>query len=47
MSARPGRVTDDVAIDLAHPRNPEIEDTDEFFHVTTRLRGALSAGMDR
>jgi NitT/TauT family transport system ATP-binding protein len=47
MSARPGRVTNDVPIDLPHPRNPEIEDTDEFFHVTTRLRGALSAGMDR
>jgi NitT/TauT family transport system ATP-binding protein len=47
MSARPGRVTDDLAIDLAHPRTPDIEDTDEFFHVTTRLRSALSAGRDR
>ncbi|HYN34709.1 MAG TPA: ABC transporter ATP-binding protein [Ilumatobacteraceae bacterium] len=47
MSARPGRVTDDITIDLAHPRTPDIEDTDEFFHVTTRLRSALSAGRDR
>jgi NitT/TauT family transport system ATP-binding protein len=47
MSARPGRVTDDLTIDLAHPRTPDIEDTDEFFHVTTRLRSALSAGRDR
>ncbi len=47
MSARPGRVTDDLAIELAHPRTPDIEDTDEFFHVTTRLRSALSAGRDR
>jgi NitT/TauT family transport system ATP-binding protein len=47
MSARPGRLTADIPIDLAHPRLPEIEDTDDFFHVTTRLRAALSAGMDR
>jgi NitT/TauT family transport system ATP-binding protein len=47
MSARPGRVTDDITIDLAHPRTPDIEDTDEFFHVTTRLRSALSAGRSR
>ena len=26
---------------------PDIEDTDEFFHITTSLRSALSAGMDR
>jgi NitT/TauT family transport system ATP-binding protein len=47
MSSRPGRVTEDVAIELAHPRHPDIEDTDDFFHLTTRLRGALSDGMDR
>ena len=47
MSARPGQITDDLAIELAHPRTPDIEDTDEFFHITTRLRSALSAGMDR
>ncbi len=47
MSARPGQVTDNVTIDLAHPRTPDIEDTDKFFHVTTRLRSALSAGRDR
>jgi len=47
MSARPGRVTEDITIELAHPRLPDLEDTDDFFHVTTRLRAALSAGMDR
>jgi NitT/TauT family transport system ATP-binding protein len=47
MSQRPGRVTDDIAIDLAHPRLPELEDTDHFFHITTRLRGALGDGMRR
>jgi NitT/TauT family transport system ATP-binding protein len=44
MSARPGRVTDDITVDLAHPRLPDLEDTDEFFHVTTRLRSALRDG---
>jgi len=47
MSARPGRVSDDVTIDLPHPRMPELEDTDQFFHVTTALRRALAAGMQR
>ncbi len=47
MSARPGRVTEDLTVELAHPRLPDIEDTETFFHITTRLRGALSAGMDR
>jgi NitT/TauT family transport system ATP-binding protein len=47
MSPRPGRILDDITIELAHPRQPELEDTDEFFHVTTGLRATLSAGMDR
>jgi hypothetical protein len=47
MSPRPGLVTEDIAIELAHPRLPELEDTEAFFHVTTRLRAALSAGMQR
>jgi NitT/TauT family transport system ATP-binding protein len=47
MSPRPGRIAEDITIDLAHPRLPDLEDTEEFFHVTTRLRGALSDGMDR
>jgi NitT/TauT family transport system ATP-binding protein len=47
MSPRPGRVTQDISVELPHPRLPELEDTDDFFHVTTRLRAALSEGMDR
>ena len=47
MSPRPGRVHDEVAIDLTHPRHPDIEDTQDFFHATTRLRAALSDGMHR
>ena len=47
MSSRPGRVTENITIDLAHPRLPDLEDTEDFFHVTTRLRAALSDGMDR
>jgi NitT/TauT family transport system ATP-binding protein len=47
MSARPGRVTEDIVIDLDHPRLPQLEDTDDFFHTTTRLRAALREGMQR
>jgi NitT/TauT family transport system ATP-binding protein len=47
MSPRPGRITEDITIDFAHPRVPALEDTDEFFHTTTRLRSTLSAGMHR
>jgi NitT/TauT family transport system ATP-binding protein len=47
MSPRPGAVSETVTIDLAHPRLPDIEDSEDFFHVTTRLRAALSAGMNR
>ena len=47
MSPRPGRVTDDVTIGLPHPRTPDLEDTDDFFHVTTALRRCLAAGMQR
>lgn len=47
MSPRPGRINEDIAIDLAHPRLPELEDTEQFFHTTTRLRAVLSAGMHR
>ena len=47
MSPRPGRLTDDIVIELDRPRLPELEDTDLFFHTTTRLRAALSDGMRR
>jgi len=47
MSPRPGSITEDVTIDLPRPRRPELEDTQQFFHTTTRLRAALSTGMRR
>ena len=47
MSPRPGRINEDIRIELAHPRLPELEDTEQFFHTTTRLRAVLSAGMHR
>jgi NitT/TauT family transport system ATP-binding protein len=47
MSPRPGSVVEDIDIELAHPRRPELEDTEQFFHTTTHLRASLSAGMQR
>jgi len=47
MSPRPGSITEDITIDLPRPRRPELEDTQQFFHTTTRLRAALSTGMRR
>jgi NitT/TauT family transport system ATP-binding protein len=44
MSARPGRVTDVVEVPFPHPRTAELEETDDFFHLTTMLRDALRAG---
>jgi len=41
LSPRPGRITSLEAVDLERPRRPEIEDTEPFFEVTTRLRHAL------
>ncbi|MEM8619039.1 MAG: ABC transporter ATP-binding protein [Actinomycetota bacterium] len=47
MSSRPGAIVNDVAMPFAHPRTPEIEDQDDFFHVTTQLRAALTSGVRR
>lgn len=47
MTPRPGQVVSDATVDLAHPRLPEIEDSDAFFHITTHLRGSLREGMQR
>ena len=41
MSPRPGSISTIVDIDLPHPRSPEIEDSPDFFELTTRLRAAL------
>ncbi len=47
MSPRPGQIAEDTRIELDRPRLPELEDSEQFFHITTRLRAALSAGMNR
>jgi NitT/TauT family transport system ATP-binding protein len=44
MSDRPGRIVDVVDVPFPHPRAARLEDTDEFFHLTTTLRDALRAG---
>ena len=46
LSPRPGRVTAQVPVELHRPRRPELEDTADFFDVTTRLRHALMSGSD-
>jgi NitT/TauT family transport system ATP-binding protein len=44
LSSRPGRVTSVETIELVRPRLPEVEDSPEFFEITTRLRHALGNG---
>lgn len=41
MSARPGRITHDIAIDLPHPRNTETREEMRFFELETQVREAL------
>ena len=41
MTPRPGTIAQIVDIPLPHPRAPDIEDTPEFFRLTTGLRAAL------
>jgi ABC-type nitrate/sulfonate/bicarbonate transport system ATPase subunit len=41
MSPRPGRVVDDITVDLERPRPPEIIDTPEFTSLRHRIRDHL------
>ncbi|HWL41613.1 MAG TPA: ABC transporter ATP-binding protein [Ilumatobacter sp.] len=47
MSARPGRIVGDVAIDLPRPRTPDVEDDPAFFAYETELRRILREGLQR
>ena len=47
LSARPGRIVGIETIDLARPRQPEIEDQPSFFTLETRLRALLVEGAGR
>jgi NitT/TauT family transport system ATP-binding protein len=41
MSARPGRITNDIEIDLAQPRNTDTREDVRFFELETEVREAL------
>jgi NitT/TauT family transport system ATP-binding protein len=44
MSARPGRVTRIVDIDLPHPRTADTRTLERYFELVTAVRAALHAG---
>jgi NitT/TauT family transport system ATP-binding protein len=43
MSARPGRIVEDIKIDLPHPRNTDTREDVRFFKLETEVREALRA----
>jgi NitT/TauT family transport system ATP-binding protein len=44
MSARPGRITDVIDIDLPRPRDVETREQQRYFHLVTEVREALRQG---
>jgi NitT/TauT family transport system ATP-binding protein len=44
MSARPGRITKVIDIDLPRPRNEDTRETRRYFELVTAVREALRAG---
>jgi len=44
MSARPGRITDIIEIDLPRPRDVETREQQRYFHLVTDVREALRRG---
>ena len=44
FTRRPGRVMEEVRIDLPYPREPSVKDTPEFVRHTAALRHALAQG---
>ncbi len=46
MSARPGRITDIIEIDLPYPRTFETREMPRFFDLVTEVREALRKGED-
>ena len=44
MSARPGRITKIIPIDLSHPRGLETREAKRYFELITEVREALRAG---
>ncbi len=41
MSPRPGRITHEIEIDLAQPRNEQTRETDRYFELVTEVRESL------
>ena len=46
MSARPGRITHTVEIDLPRPRNEATRETERYFSLITEVREALRGGHE-
>ncbi len=46
MSARPGRITNIVDVDLPRPRNEETRESERYFELVTEVRESLRAGED-
>jgi NitT/TauT family transport system ATP-binding protein len=46
MSARPGRITEIVPVDLPYPRNIETRESPRFFQLVTAVREGLRKGED-
>jgi NitT/TauT family transport system ATP-binding protein len=44
MSARPGRITKVIDVDLPRPRNEDTRETTRYFELVTQVREALRAG---
>ena len=44
MSARPGRITNVIDVDLARPRTDDSRETARYFELVTEVREALRAG---
>lgn len=47
MSARPGRITAIIPIDLPYPRDVETRESPRFFELVTEVREALRRGEER
>jgi NitT/TauT family transport system ATP-binding protein len=44
MSARPGRITHEIEVDLPRPRNDTTREMERYFALVTEVREALKAG---
>jgi NitT/TauT family transport system ATP-binding protein len=44
MSARPGRISETIEVDLPYPRHAMTHEEPRFFELVTAVREALAAG---